>query len=123
MLEIIFGVPERSILRPPLFNIFLIDLFSIIEDTDIASYADVSTPYVSADNIDGVIKSLEDTSEIFFKWFSDNLIKINADKCHLLVSTNNIVEIKTGNFDIAKSKSEKLLGVIFDHKLSFDDHI
>ena len=30
---------------------------------------------------------------------------------------------KLGNFDITNSKSEKLKGVKFDHKLSFDDHI
>ena len=77
-LEIIFGVPQGSILGPLLFNIFLIDLFFITEDTDIASYADDNTPYVIADNIDGVIKSLEEASEILFKWFNDNLIKINA---------------------------------------------
>ena len=123
LLEIIFGVPQGSILGPLLFNIFLIDLFFIIEDTEIASYADDNTPYVIADNIDGVIKSLEEASEILFKWFNDNLMKINADKCHLLVSTNNTVKIKIGNFDITNSKSEKLLGVKFDHKLSFDDHI
>ena len=45
-------------------------------------------PYVIADNIDGIIKSSEEASEILFKWFCDNLIKINADKCHLLVGTN-----------------------------------
>ena len=50
-------------------------------------------------------------------------MKINADKCHLLVSTNNTVKIKTGSFDITNNKSEKLLGVKFDDKLSFDDHI
>ena len=50
-------------------------------------------------------------------------MEINAGKCHLLVSTNNTVKIKTGNFDITNSKSEKLLGVKFDHKLSFDDDI
>ena len=95
----------------------------VIEDTDIANYANANTPYVSADNIDGVIKSLEEASEILFKCFSDNLMKINADKCHLLVTTNNTVKIKTGNFDITNSKNKKLLGVEFDHKLSFDDHI
>ena len=47
----------------------------------------------------------------------------NADKCHLLVSANNTTKIKLGNFDITNSKSEKLLGVKFDHKLSFDNHI
>ena len=51
------------------------------------------------------------------------LVKINADKCHLLVNTNNTVQIKIGNFGITNSKSEKLLGVKFDHKLSFDGHI
>ena len=50
-------------------------------------------------------------------------MKINADICHLLVRTNNTVKIKKENFDIANSKIEKLLGVKFNHKLSFDDHI
>ena len=49
--------------------------------------------------------------------------KSNADKCDLLLSINNTVKIKIWHFDITKSKSEKLLGVKFDHELSFDDHI
>ena len=98
-------------------------MFFIIGDTDIASYADDNTSYVSGDNIDGVIKFLEEASEILFKWFNDNSMKINADKYHLLVSTNNTVKIKIGNFDVTNSKCEKLLGVRFDHKFSFNDHI
>ena len=47
----------------------------------------------------------------------------NADKCHLLVSANNTVNIKIGNIHITNSICEKLLGVKFDHKLTFDDHI
>ena len=50
-------------------------------------------------------------------------MKINADKCHLLVSTNKTVKIKIWSFDVTNSKSEELLGVKFDHRLSFDDHI
>ena len=93
----------------------------IIEDTYIASYADDNKPYVSADNIDRVVKSSEKASEILFKWFNNNLKKINADKCHLLVSTKNTVKIKILNFDKTNSKNERLLVVKFDHKLSFDD--
>ena len=84
-------------------------LIHIIEDTDIASYANDNSPYISADDIDGVIKYLE-ASEILFKWFNDNLIKINADKCQLLVITYNTVKIKIENPDITNSKSEKRLG-------------
>ena len=47
----------------------------------------------------------------------DNLMKINADKCHFLVSTNNTFKIEIGNFYITNSKSKKLLRVKFDHKL------
>ena len=58
-----------------------------------------------------------------FKWFSDNLMKSNADECHLLVRTNNIINAKIGNIDKTSGTYEKLLGVKFDHKLTFDDHI
>ena len=57
-----------------------------MDDTDIVNYADDNTPYVTAGDVDGVITSLENTSNILFKWFSDNNFKGNADKCHLLVN-------------------------------------
>ena len=120
--EILFGVPQGSTLGPLLFNIYLIDLFFVIEDTDIASYADDNTPYIIDDTVEGVIKSLEEMSEKLFKWFDDNLMKSNV-KCHLLVSTNETVKIQVGNYNIANSKCEKLLGINFDHKLNFDKHL
>ena len=92
--DIILGVPQGSILVLLVFNISLINLFFIIEDFDIASYADDNTPYVSANNMNGVVKSLEEASIKLFKWFSDNLMKANADECHLLVSTNKTVNIR-----------------------------
>ena len=47
------------------------DLFFIIEDTDIAGYVDDNTQYVSAGNIDMVIKSSKEVSEILFDGYDD----------------------------------------------------
>ena len=76
MLEIIFGVSQRSILGLILLNIFLVDLFFIIVDTDIDSYVNNNSSCVSAGNMDRVIKSLEGASEILFKWFSESVMKL-----------------------------------------------
>ena len=61
-----FGVPRGSILEPLLFNIFLCDLFLIMENTDIASYADDNTPYTTGNSIEEVIQKLENAAKRFF---------------------------------------------------------
>ena len=122
-LEIVFGVPQGSILGPLLFNIFLADLFFILNDVDIASYADDNTPYVIADDINGVITSLKQTSKALFEWFENNLLKSNADKCHLLVSSSDAVNLRVSEYDIKNSECEKLLGVKFDNKLTGCHHL
>ena len=82
---ILFGVPQGSILGRILFNIFLSDLFLIVDDIDIANYADDSTIYKEHENNDDLITSLQDAAAKLFKWFSDNQKKGNAAKCHLLL--------------------------------------
>ena len=58
-----------------------------------------------------------------FEWFKNNLFKSNADKCHLFVSTNYRASMSVDGSQIDKSDTEKLLGVKFDKKLTFDYHI
>ena len=124
-LEIVFGVPQGSSMRSLLlFNIFLADLFFILNDVDIASYADDNTPYVIADDISGVITFLGKAPKALFEWFENNLLKSNTDKCHLLlVSSSDAVNLRVSEYDIKNSEREKLLGVKFDNKLTFEKHI
>ena len=116
-------VPQGSILGPLLFNIFLADLFLIHSDIDIANFADDNTPYLSAKNVEDVIESLGRASVSLFRWFENNLLKGNADKCHFLVSISKEVSLNVNNFKIKSSDYEKLLGVKFDSKLRFDQNV
>ena len=57
------------------------DLFFVISNIDIASYADDNTPYTAADNIDDLIKSLGEALTALFQWFDNNLLKNNPGEC------------------------------------------
>ena len=112
-----------SILGPLLFNIFLCDLFFIMNEIDFASYADDNTPYVVVNNIEDVIIKLQNASITLVQWFYDNQMKANPDKCHFICSTDDKVNITVENQKMCNSPCEKLLAVKFDSKLNLDAHM
>ena len=67
-----FEVPQGPILEQLLFNIFVCDLFLIMEKIDTASYADDNTSYTTGNSIVEVIQKLENPAKTLFHWFSDN---------------------------------------------------
>ena len=85
--DILFGIPQGSLLGPLLFNIFLCNLFLIINNINFASYADDNTPYTTNESAEKVIDKLEIEAKSLFNWFSDNQMKTNSDKYHLLISS------------------------------------
>ena len=60
----------------------------VVKDIDIANYTDDSTSFMFEENIENIIVSLEETFNALVFWFQNNRLKINADKCHALASTN-----------------------------------
>ena len=57
-----------------------------------------------------------------FKWFVDNQIKVNSDKCHLITSKQSCINLKIGNI-LKTVLVKKLLGVKEDNKLNFNEHL
>ena len=95
-----------------------------MDDYDIASYADDTTPFVVSASFEEVKTKLESISLKFFEWLSNNQMKGNAEKCHLILNKpchDKFVVIEDAK--IFNSKEEKLLGVTFDNNLHFETHI
>ena len=106
--EILYGVPQGSILGPLLFNEDLCDLFITTSRYEIANYADDNTPYGSGRNIEEVVTSLEEVSEAIFQWFRDNQLQGNANKCNVLLSTGKQVQLNICTAQIENTQNEKL---------------
>ena len=121
--KITSGITQGSILGPLIFNIDFIDIFYILSNYDIASYADNNTSYVPCKTMESFIESLEKIAEEIFKWFKNNEMQANTDKCHVLISTDQKLHVNIGTLQIENSKCEKVLGMNIDSKLSFEKHI
>ena len=96
-----------------------------MEETWICNYADDMTIYVCGHKIEHIVSSLETDAQRLFKWFLDNNMKLNPDKCHLLIfgEKNNNVSVQFGATTITESVEEKLLSVTLDKNLDFKNHV
>ena len=119
------GVPQRSVLGPLLFNLYINDLFMFVKDAQICNYVDETTIYACDSNIEHIIKTLESDALKIAEWFPRNCMKLNEDKCHLMVfgDKSNDVSLNIGKITIEKSTEEKVLGVILDKKLCFKQQV
>ena len=73
-----------------------------------------------------MVTTLEEASTQAIKWFSLNKMKANPSKFQALYlnrSSDTIAQFNINNSIIHSDESVKLLGVLFDRKLSFDEHI
>ena len=102
-----------------MFNIFLCDLFLEHENCYYVNYADDITPYIAANNTAEVLEKLTNITQRLFTWFANNQIKVNPGKRYLLLCTQEDANIQISNTIINCSRSQKLLGIVYDNKLKF----
>lgn len=132
--DLIYGVPQGSVLGPIKFCMYTLPLGSILRfhKIDYHIYADDTQVYL-AFNYNDPDPSLNRLSNAICdvrSWMIHNRLKINDDKTEFIVITpqhrQKISHHKTleiGSHLISSSKAAKNLGVIFDSALNMDKHI
>ena len=110
ILQIIYGIPQGSILGPLLFDVNLIDLFPVERyKSDFSNYADDTTHYNCRSTFLETISDLEITLDNLCNWFCCNNSKENATKCHLFLWPFNAKVINIKSSIIEGISTEKLI--------------
>ncbi|KAH0810513.1 hypothetical protein GEV33_012278 [Tenebrio molitor] len=119
------GVPQGSVLGPLFFNIFINDL---VDDLDVPHllFADDMKIYLTIDSIDDALRLQGCIEEISRRCKLNNLV-LNHLKCSIVSFTRKtkplLFDYKINGSILTRRESIRDLGVIFDSKLSFGEHI
>ena len=114
--QLLRGVPQGSDVGPILFNIYLNDLFYLAELTNVCNFADDTTLFSCDLDLSILLNRLEHDTSSAIEWFHYNYLKLNEDKCHLIISGHKFgnVWVKIGDTKIWESQRQTLLVVDID---------
>ena len=119
------GVPQGSNLGPLLFLLFINDLINKVQ-CDKLLFADDMKIYAkigSVDDCENILAQLK----IVEDWCNQNILHLNASKCKVVSYTRKsnpvVFDYSLNSQILERSVTIKDLGVIFDQKFTFSNHV
>lgn len=119
------GVPQGSNLGPLLFNLFINDLCMELECEKLL-FADDLKIYCNINNFEDCIALQQQLHKVEV-WCTANKLEMNVSKCKVISYTRKMNSIEFSytfnNTELIRSQTTKDLGILFDSKLDFIEHI
>lgn len=121
------SVPQGGILSPLLFSLFINDLPRRLKCISLL-FADDCKIFNLINTIDDC-RMLQDDLNTLSEWCIENKLQLNVKKCVIVSFTRrtdrtfNHYSYKINNTILNRSKQVKDLGILFDDKLSFKNHV
>ena len=123
------GVPQGTVLGPLLFLIYINDIFDILPDNTLISYADDTIVLCSASTWDLVINLVNKYLSKIYHWLYVNKLSLNVSKTVYQTFSNHCdcvllaCHVIINDTEINRVYSCKYLGVIIDYRFKWHEHI
>ena len=127
--ELLYGVPQGSVLGPILFLLYINDITSVVEHCRTTMYADDTSIYYTSYHASNVQNDLNKDLSKLRDWFDLNKLKLNISKCSFTIMKSGRnrrpanVNVFIGGKTITQENEIKILGVTLDKNLTFTTHI
>ena len=122
------GIPQVSTLSPTLYNIYSSDIEgSFPTRINAIGYADDLVVYCRNNNVQSLIDDIELAGKSITHWCNNNGMELSASKSVLVLFSRRYklpqVTIEFNGEALHRSNTVKYLGMIFDTKLNWRQHI
>lgn len=120
------GTAQGSMISPLLFLLMINDLPDTLHDVETSLFADDSCIFKSGKNLKHIVNSIQQNLLEISKWCDLWGFKINTSKTVAVVFTHRSCEqikLTLHNKELQVDKKAKFLGLIFDSKLTWSEHI
>ena len=120
------GTVQGSVLGPILFAIFISPMFDLYAEDELNSFADDSYLIQTGKDEQLLINKVVEKATTLIKWFEDSGMKVNVNKTELCIFHKSRIvtqSVVIKGHTIPVSEEMKVLGVVFDRNLKWDNHI